>query len=512
MYMNARILYDVLKEKYAVRRYGCGVNDQTLSLPVFYERGATLLAGKVYLARTHDLPASPSVECLFVCVGSNPTNIWSSWRGEVLYIAESGIDILTAFNAVQEIFEKIINWECNMQALIENNADLEEMLKISIPIFENRITVTDYELRVLAYCEASVISDHKEVRLSKAYERVPNEKSKLFESMHRQLTQHKEPFIYKEYGIDQYCINLYLGDEYMGTCALMEDYRPLRESDYLLFQRFAGYIRSALSMQSRALDSQFVTLKTIFSELLRSLPVSRSDLNRVLNIARKDTGKQNAFDRGWICIVIRSANKGKSLPEGYLCTSLEDMLPNCSAIAHEGMIAAFCMLTNGADSCSDINDILEPYLKDMNFLAGTSVPFYDLFKARSYFLQACCALETGYALVQDRRIYRFEDFVLTYMLRHCCGQFDPELIFPPGLSRLRDFGGSVDYWDTLRRYLDNESNASRTAKEMFLHRSSLLPRLEKIKTFVDMDTPQQRLYLRICIYIYDLLDSKVNKN
>lgn len=56
---------------------------------------------------------------------------------------------------------------------------------------------------------------------------------------------------------------------------------------------------------------------------------------------------------------------------------------------------------------------------------------------------------------------------------------------------------------TLKRYLDNEMNASRTAQDMFLHRSSLMPRLEKIRSLVEMDTPEQRLYIRMCLYLYE---------
>jgi len=501
MYINANILYGILKEKYELRRYGHGVGDRLLSLPAFYERGEALAAGKVYIARVHDLPPSPEEPCLFVCIGRSPTNIWSSWRGEVLYVADSSADILAVFNAVQEIFEKIIVWECNMQALLEDNGDLEAMIYASIPVFENRLTVTDYDLRVLARCAVVEISGRREIRMDNSYERVPDEKTAQFQGVHQRNRKNREPFIYTEDGIDQYCINLFLRDEYVGACSLMEDYRPVRESDYILFGRFAGYIRSALTMQSQALSSQFVTLKTIFSELLQSLPVSKSDLDRALK--REDKASP------WICIVIRSANKGKTLPEGYLCGALEDMLPDCAALAHEGVLVAFCRLNENTNTLIDLCGILEPYLKDMNFLSGVSAPFYDVFKARSHFLQAECALETGFKQAQDKMIYKFEDYVLTYMIMHCAGQFEPEMVLPPGLQRLRNYNSvSADYWDTLRRYLDNESNASQTAKELFLHRSSLLPRLEKIKTFVDMDTPEQRLYLRMCIHICDLMESK----
>lgn len=206
MHVDVGVILDALNDKYEVRRYGRGMSARELSLPAFYERGSALVAGKVYVARTYDLPASPDVECLFVCIGNNPTNIWSSWRGEALYIADSGVDIMTIFNEVLHIFEVIVDWECKMQTLIENNADVEEMLKVSIPVFDNRITITDYELRVIAYCESVEVSDRKEIRMCKTYERVPNEKSILFERVHHGHMRRREPYVYTEYGIDQYCI------------------------------------------------------------------------------------------------------------------------------------------------------------------------------------------------------------------------------------------------------------------------------------------------------------------
>ena len=63
----------------------------------------------------------------------------------------------------------------------------------------------------------------------------------------------------------------------------------------------------------------------------------------------------------------------------------------------------------------------------------------------------------------------------------------------------------MDYWETIRQYLDNECNASRTAQDLFLHRSSLLTRLDRIRSLVDMDTPEQRLYLRMCIYLKEYM-------
>ncbi len=66
------------------------------------------------------------------------------------------------------------------------------------------------------------------------------------------------------------------------------------------------------------------------------------------------------------------------------------------------------------------------------------------------------------------------------MLHNCSGEFKTDMILSDGLKTLRSLDSNVDYWNTLRVYLDNECNASKTANELFIHRSTLLTRLEKI--------------------------------
>ena len=152
-------------------------------------------------------------------------------------------------------------------------------------------------------------------------------------------------------------------------------------------------------------------------------------------------------------------------------------------------------------SLHSLSEKLQPYLSDMNFRAGFSEPFSDLFKSRTYYLQAVCALDTGMKYSHGGYIFHFSDYALYYMLEHCCGDFEPAQLIPEGLNELSKHGRGTSYLEILKCYLDNECNASRTAAAMYLHRSSLMPKLEKIKSYVDLSTPEKRLYMRLCLYL-----------
>ncbi|MCC8162191.1 MAG: helix-turn-helix domain-containing protein [Lachnospiraceae bacterium] len=51
----------------------------------------------------------------------------------------------------------------------------------------------------------------------------------------------------------------------------------------------------------------------------------------------------------------------------------------------------------------------------------------------------------------------------------------------------------------------NERNATQTARDLFIHRSTLLYRLERIQklTEVNLDDPKERLVLRVSYYILE---------
>lgn len=503
MIITADILYDKLKETLTIERYGQKMQGEILSLPVFYETGMALKNGAVYILRTQDLPRIPSERCVYLCIDRRPVGIWSNYPGDVFFITDPAADLLTVLNHVQEIFDRLITWEAQMKSLQMTGEDIREMVRLSIPIFQNKIIVTDYNLQIVAYCEAADHDGTWEVRMCDDYEMVPKSHTILFQNNYTVSTSSREPYLCEVNGDAFYCINLYLEDAYMGVCSLSPDFHEFSESDLTLFQAFSKFVCHALAAQSKAPNSRFVTMKTIFTQLLQCLPVSHQSVERALNSRqRRPSAKSDASV--WVAVTIRSANRKKTLPEAYLCASLEEILTDSTVIAFDNSLAAFCLLPDAPDSIPHLLELLTPFLQDMNFRAGVSEPFTNIFDTRSFYAQACRALETGLEQNTDSFVYRFRDYALAYMLKHCCGEFEPEKIMPASLLKLIQQKGSVDYEDTLKRYLDNGMNASRTAQEMFLHRSSLMPRIEKIRSMVSLDTPKDRLYILMCLYLHEL--------
>ena len=96
------------------------------------------------------------------------------------------------------------------------------------------------------------------------------------------------------------------------------------------------------------------------------------------------------------------------------------------------------------------------------------------------------------------------------MLDNACGDIPPQHVCLGGLQELIDYDqkNETELYKTLKAYLRNERNAVHTAKELFIHRSTLFYRLDRIKELIhiDLDDPSTRLYVNISYRILERLE------
>ena len=209
----------------------------------------------------------------------------------------------------------------------------------------------------------------------------------------------------------------------------------------------------------------------------------------------------------WAFFKLNGIRKMNYLPVEYMYTTLNTLIPGkVYAVIYENALLGLIRLKGreSAESQSIIADF-EECVARMGYIAGVSCEFTDLKQISAYVNQADYAIEAGGKSRPETRVHNFGDYVVQYILTRYCGTFPSCLLFPEGLCALieNDRNLGTEYVNTLNIFLKNETRATITAEELFLHRSSLLNRLDKIKRLLDMDLEDSgvRLYLRICLYL-----------
>ena len=84
------------------------------------------------------------------------------------------------------------------------------------------------------------------------------------------------------------------------------------------------------------------------------------------------------------------------------------------------------------------------------------------------------------------------------------GAFQEEIIGP-----LLAYDGSEEFIRTLETYFKHNANLSQTAEALFVHRNTLLYRMERISQILDLDLdiPENRLAVQLALHIYRMKGS-----
>jgi sugar diacid utilization regulator len=203
---------------------------------------------------------------------------------------------------------------------------------------------------------------------------------------------------------------------------------------------------------------------------------------------------------------LKMSSRMATLPLGYVRNMVESTFPQSLAFEHHrNSVVAFIDLDQlpRDDQREAIRLALDPFTSGMDMRAGLSDPIEDLMQARLYYLQANCALENGALLGAPGRLHQFQDFALQDMVVSSLGEIPLELWCPAGMRRLmeHDRTSSTSYLETLQVYLACDRSATQAAARLYVHRSTLLERLSRIRRelALDLDDPDVRLRLRLLL-------------
>lgn len=152
---------------------------------------------------------------------------------------------------------------------------------------------------------------------------------------------------------------------------------------------------------------------------------------------------------------------------------------------------------------------LSVFLRENLMVAGVSREFENIYGIGGAFEQTDLACELGRRFAPTVWCHRFDDYALQFLLSQCLGKYtgDPSLICSKKLLTLRQIDATrgTDYCKTLREYLDNGFNATRAAEKLFVHRSTFLERMERIRKLTDIDfsSPDEVLYLQLSLRLLE---------
>lgn len=139
---------------------------------------------------------------------------------------------------------------------------------------------------------------------------------------------------------------------------------------------------------------------------------------------------------------------------------------------------------------------------------------------RVLYQQARAAMRFGLTLSKDApsRIFHYEQYASYYLVELCANAFRSDsrvqnlvyLCHPALGSILRyDRKHGTNYTQILRKYLENNCNMSQTARQMFMHRNTMLNKLDTLRELlsVSLEDPAVREQLQFSFRVVDYAEN-----
>ena len=504
MFLNSDILFAELSSISTVTRFGHSNAELTLKRPLFwYDSTQNMEDDRIYIVRSDRCPPEFQIGMndLLICVGGN--NVPEGYLGEhyMVFTLEDFPDLLEINNLIQRIFDKYDAWEIEVKQIIDTDADLQKIIDISRPIIKFPVAIMDKDFHYLAHSkEPDKFFERKSIHEGDSV----SGGKRLYQYFQKYGTKNMfrhDVFLSKD--PDESVLftkNIFDRTVYMGNVSVyIRSEAMAQAAPLMLIQFFFSFVEKAYQKTSVRVMGSRQMFKEAIIRLLNCHPLD--------TVQKKTLRSEEAGS--YLCIRMQMRLPFQKTPVDYCCTRIESLFPGSIAFEYEAYVISILYLgnLNGNLDENKIENTIRTHLSIPHLIVSISNPFTDITLARQYYRQACIAEEIGRSLHPEKMTFRFRDYLLDYILFRCTGEFAPEFLLQEYCGQLikHDQDSPIKYIDTLRTFMDNNMNVQKTAEILYLHRSTLVSRLSKIKKSlqIDLNDPNQRFMLNILLKAHD---------
>ena len=294
------------------------------------------------------------------------------------------------------------------------------------------------------------------------------------------------------------CNPLTVGNQALGYLHVLEFNREFDEEDRQVIQLLANLLALEIYQHPEARRR---------SQEQQAIQLFRDILDNVAGSAEQIMSRQRDINLrlGQFLYVMsvfpKTMDFSAHINFHELSQSIAWMFPGCySFLFKEGIF----VLLNCKEEILDMEEYLEPLtplLEQHKLMVGISNPFSVIHQLRGYGFQARKAIHLGSVIHKEKSVYKFSDYVITYIAEMSLKNNAVETLCPPELIRLvmHDQDSGNNLLETLKVYLKCGRSKTATAKEMFLHVNTVKYRLGQIQNIMKIDLTDETVALRLML-------------
>lgn len=421
--------------------------------------------------------------------------------------AENQEDAFELLVQIQDIFEKYRKWNEALYTAMEDANPLDAMIHVSRSIFRNPIFVHDTGFNILAFSHWVPGMAVWEQNSRTGQPTIPLNLINDFrvDPEYLQTLTTTEPSIYsaEQRGYPILYMNIWQDGRYEGRICVNEMENPIQPGQNAVMKHLVQIILQALKSRRLMQFNQDNSLKHFFTEYLSDTlndPSQIFKMMQFLNWKRNDS---------YLCLRLEGLQQDvRMMSSAAVIGHIETLAAGSCAFVYQGGISAIVNLTLSNTRIPNVLSSLAILLRESLMKMGASTEIQDFLHLPQGHYQAVTALNLGAKSSSMNWCFRFDDLFLEFLHAKASENLPPALLCSHKLMVLKDYdkANHTELYSTLKIFLALERNVLQTSKTLFIHRSTLFYRLERICKIADvnLEDEKERLILQISFHFLDM--------
>lgn len=454
---------------------------------------------------------------------------------KIVYVSQNGSDVLLAngpdrirvpnakpldiVNRIIRIFDDYNDWERRLISAASADSPFQGVLDIAHEKFLCPMLVSRIDRHILAltaqYTSDQVYDEWEDLKQFmtipfEAFTRLKKMKFPLdSEGEFYRSPQAVEPVWPSMHFEHQIRTNIYLNGVFWGLTYIYSYEKTIPTALLQLASFVAQVFERIVARQSEELPLKHLS----YSWMIDTLEGKGINLEGI-----KALYEQNGWRHTDSLVLIRISNDNGPATEDpprftWICDDLS-LFPNTVVFPYHHSIVVISRAEE--KNYSYIIERLQHILSASHYSFGISLPFQGMGRLGTYYQQASFAYER--AVDSDIMFFSYKDCLTSGMIKHF-RDLSPDwrsYVLPELMKMVREntFGPLKDLYTTLCCYLRNNNSIADSARELNVHRNTVVYRLQKIRSTLqlDIDDPLIRVYLFNATLMINMPDTDQKEN
>lgn len=413
-----------------------------------------------------------------------------------LYFVQNEVDFGQFYNEVEDVFTYYNSWSQRLDSLCSSMAPLQSLIDASDEIIPYPISLTDGAERTIAYSRNKSSDDTIWDYIRQGY--IKTEYLLRDNVRSSQIAGNRVPVQVYTTASNRY-VMLQPIIVHQHTVAFVS--LNMTQAGKMTFQRSTEHLLAELSraiVSRMEADEFFGASMGVAIEFFLADMISRKLSDRQIISDRAHFFAQDIHElRCVLCFTtVDDSNSEHRLRVAR--EALERLIPKADSCTYRNYIVFVQRIHD------DVQPTASPELMEaigaMSLLCGISVCFDSLYDIADHFDQAQAAIRFGRQMHPKSFVYHYESYISMYLLERAePDAFLHSLIHPVIRKLILLYGEEHHMLQTLYVYLLCERNISNAAKQLHVHRNTLLYRIEQLSDklqndFSDAELAKQLLF------------------